>query len=59
MADIYALARLRLAARGITAVYGGGFDTLTDPRFYSYRQSARNGRFASLIWIESESAQVL
>jgi YfiH family protein len=59
MADIYALARLRLAARGITAVYGGGFDTVTDPRFYSYRQSARNGRFASLIWIESESAQDL
>jgi YfiH family protein len=52
MADIYALARLRLAACGITAVYGGGFDTVTDPRFYSYRQSARNGRFASLIWIE-------
>ena len=52
MADIYALARLRLAAFGITAVYGGGFDTVTDPRFYSYRQSARNGRFASLIWID-------
>ncbi|MBC3950422.1 peptidoglycan editing factor PgeF [Pseudomonas folii] len=52
MADIYALARLRLAARGITAVYGGGFDTFTDPRFYSYRQNARNGRFASLIWID-------
>ncbi len=52
MADIYALARLRLAAHGITAVYGGGFDTFTDPRFYSYRQSARNGRFASLIWID-------
>jgi YfiH family protein len=59
MADIYALARLRLAAHGITAVYGGGFDTVTDLRFYSYRQSARNGRFASLIWIESESAQDL
>lgn len=52
MADIYALARLRLAAHGITAVYGGGFDTFTDPRFYSYRQSARTGRFASLIWID-------
>ncbi|MET0124631.1 MAG: peptidoglycan editing factor PgeF [Pseudomonas caspiana] len=52
MADIYALARLRLAAHGITAVYGGGFDTFTDPRFYSYRRSARNGRFASLIWID-------
>lgn len=52
MANIYMLARLRLAAYGITAVYGGGFDTVTDLRFFSYRRSARTGRFASLIWIE-------
>ncbi|MBP1145144.1 YfiH family protein [Pseudomonas sp. PvP027] len=52
MADIYALARLRLAAQGICAVYGGGLDTFTDPRFFSYRRAARTGRFASLIWIE-------
>ncbi|ROM65401.1 multi-copper polyphenol oxidoreductase [Pseudomonas brassicacearum] len=52
LADIYALARLRLAARGVTAVYGGGLCTVTDPRFFSYRRAARTGRFASLIWIE-------
>lgn len=52
MANIYTLARLRLAAQGVTAVYGGGFDTFTDPRFFSYRRSARTGRFASLIWID-------
>lgn len=52
MADIYALARLRLAAHGVTAVYGGGLDTFNDPRFYSYRRAARTGRFASLIWLE-------
>ena len=52
MADIYMLARLRLAACGVTAVYGGGFCTVTDPRFYSYRRSPRTGRFASLIWLE-------
>lgn len=52
MANIYMLARLRLAAHGITAVYGGGLDTYTDPRFFSYRRSARTGRFASLIWID-------
>ncbi|MEK1834539.1 peptidoglycan editing factor PgeF [Pseudomonas sp. NPDC089918] len=52
MADIYELARLRLAARGVTAVYGGGLCTVTDPRFFSYRRSPRTGRFASLIWLE-------
>lgn len=52
MADIYALARLRLAARGVLAVYGGGLCTVTDPRFFSYRRSPRTGRFASLVWIE-------
>jgi len=52
MADIYQLARLRLAARGVTAVYGGGFCTVSDPRFFSYRRSPRTGRFASLVWLE-------
>lgn len=52
MADIYKLARLRLAARGVTAVYGGGFCTVSDPRFFSYRRAQRTGRFASLVWLE-------
>lgn len=53
MADLYALARIRLAACGVDAVYGGGLDTFSDPRFFSYRRAARTGRFASLVWIES------
>jgi YfiH family protein len=52
MADIYQLARLRLAAHGVTAVYGGGWSTYNDERFFSYRRGARTGRFASLVWIE-------
>ncbi|MBX8576983.1 peptidoglycan editing factor PgeF [Pseudomonas cichorii] len=52
MADIYALARLRLAAYGVLSVHGGGLDTFTDSRFFSYRRSATTGRFASLIWID-------
>lgn len=53
MADIYALARIRLAAVGVTAVYGGGLCTVKDERFFSYRRGSPTGRFASLVWLES------
>jgi hypothetical protein len=54
MADLYTLARQRLAACGVTAVYGGGLCTHGDAtRFYSYRREPVTGRMASLIWIES------
>ncbi|HET6433326.1 peptidoglycan editing factor PgeF [Dyella sp.] len=49
--DLAALARRRLRALGVTALAGGGFDTFTDARFYSYRRDgAASGRFVSLIW---------
>lgn len=48
--DLSALARRRLAHCGVSRVYGGGFDTLADPRFYSYRRDRDTGRFATLIW---------
>jgi polyphenol oxidase len=51
LCDLYVLARQRLAAAGVADVSGGGFDTLTDGRLYSYRRDgARSGRFASFIW---------
>ncbi len=54
MADLYHLARIRLARVGVTAVYGGGLCTFGDAeRFYSYRREPRTGRLASLIWLES------
>jgi len=49
--DLEALARRRLAAAGVVRVHGGGFDTLRDARFYSYRRSRETGRFATLAWI--------
>jgi YfiH family protein len=54
--DLYALARQRLVALGVTRISGGGFDTFADARFYSYRRDgARSGRMASLIWLENTS----
>ena len=53
LADLYRLARIRLQAVGVDAVYGGGFCTFSDPeRFYSYRRDGTTGRMASLIWLD-------
>ena len=53
-ADLYALARLRLARSGVARVYGGGYCTYTErERFYSYRRDGATGRMASLIWMEA------
>jgi len=52
-ADIYLLARLRLARIGVSRVYGGGLCTFTDgQRFYSFRRDGASGRMASLIWLQ-------
>lgn len=53
MADLYGLARRRLASRGIGFCGGGGYCTFTNAAdFYSYRRDGKTGRMASLIWIE-------
>ncbi|NRO96752.1 peptidoglycan editing factor PgeF [Paraburkholderia sp. NMBU_R16] len=51
-ADLYALARLRLARLGLAQVGGGGACTVTErERFYSFRRDGRTGRMAALIWL--------
>jgi polyphenol oxidase len=52
MADIYALARQRLHKAGVTQIFGGGFCTVEDVRFFSHRRDKETGRMASLIWLE-------
>ena len=54
-ADVYQLARRRLARLGINDVYGGGRCTYSEAgMFYSYRRDGNTGRMASLIWLSAE-----
>jgi YfiH family protein len=53
LADLAALARVRLARLDCTRVYGGEHCTVGDPaRFYSYRRDKVTGRMASLVWLQ-------
>mgnify|MGYP000279659859 CR=1 FL=1 len=50
--DLEAHGAQRLAALGVTRVYGGGLCTASDPgRFYSHRRDAAGARMAAAIWI--------
>ena len=52
LADLYALARQRLAAVGVTRVSGGDFCTYHETaRFFSYRREKRSGRMGAFIWM--------
>ena len=52
--DLYALARRRLAALGVSDVSGGGWCTYADAsRFFSFRRDGQCGRMAALIWMEA------
>lgn len=53
-ADLYALARQRLIASGMSAdaIYGGEHCTIEEAdTFYSYRRDGHTGRMATLVWM--------
>jgi YfiH family protein len=51
-ADLYSLARRRLARVGVREVHGGGHCTVTDAaRFFSYRRERDSGRMATAVWL--------
>lgn len=50
--DLTALAKRRLAALGVHAIWGGEWCTYADrARFFSYRRDGQCGRMAALIWL--------
>nr|WP_219339833.1 peptidoglycan editing factor PgeF [Luteimonas salinisoli] len=54
-ADLYALARMRLTAAGMSSgeIHGGGECTITDrDRFFSHRRDGRGGRMATVVYRE-------
>ena len=54
MLDLYAVARQRLAACGVTSVHGGGHCTYSEAdKFFSFRRDATMRRMVACIWIEA------
>lgn len=56
LADLYDIARRRLRAQGVHAVYGGLRCTLRErDLFFSHRRDGNCGRMASLIWLDKNA----
>ncbi len=52
LADLYALARLRLEQLGVRDIFGGDLCTFHDAeRFFSYRRDGVTGRMGTFIWL--------
>ncbi|MEP7101567.1 MAG: peptidoglycan editing factor PgeF [Burkholderiales bacterium] len=56
-ADLPALARGRLRAAGILAIFGGAWCSVSEPsRFFSFRRDRVTGRMAAVVWIDAARA---
>jgi polyphenol oxidase len=54
LADLDALARMRLTRAGVNVIHGGGMCTASDPaRFFSFRRDRTSGRMAAFLWREA------
>ena len=51
LADIFGLAKQRLAAFGVAEVYSANECTVSNLNYFSYRRDRQTGRQASLIWL--------
>lgn len=53
LADIFAIATMKLNTLGVTQVYSSQLCTWSNPeKFFSYRRDGQTGRMATLIWLE-------
>lgn len=53
LADIFAIATMKLNALGVTQVCSSQLCTFSNPeQFFSYRRDGQTGRMATLIWLE-------
>lgn len=51
--DLYGIAKSELLDSGVREVWGGGFCTHCDERFYSYRKEGTTGRQGAFIWLSA------